>query len=546
MQGRAHGRFWAVVLGTAVLIPGLAHAQTASESGDQKQVVVEGKRMPGAEAPRSATCEMMARDPFYQALFAAAGGPFPFLPTRLPRDPDYSAPPLVPPGSPLPDLAKARFGVRDANLREIAIESAPPPLSEEGGAGISIDEASFGNAVQGCRAAFVRGGASTAGSAGSGFVPASSSWSENGASQFDPASRAAAANGRYIQARAEIAGRDTTLPMGFALFDQRRFAESLVWFKKAASKLTPAEGGDEATLFVGKLYLQGLGDKSDPVEAVKWLKKTAESPFNPARETPLFDPRRPELNTAMGEASVILANLYRSGFRGVEKDPEQARKWYARAFEVGHVPAAKVLGDLYNHGIDAPRDVKKAVSWYRKAAKLNYPAAQFALAEILYIGGSGVAQDRKEALGWYQAAARNNHGGGLYALGRAYEFGEGVKADPQRALGFYKSAALRGSAAARMALGTYFYEGKLVPKDDAAARQWFEAAAKGDDPEGMFNLGAMMARGEGGARDVPGAWAWLRRAAGLGNENAPRALAALERRMSPAEKQAASALLTRK
>lgn len=552
MNRRASKRLWAILLATAALTGGHAQAQTTpapapSGPAGPQQIIVDGKRMPDAEAPRSATCEAMARDPHYQALLAATGGdgPYPFLPTRLPRNPDYSAPPLVPPGSPLPTLSKTRFGVRDANLKEEASE-AVPVFEGEDGTGVSLDEASRGNAIQACRAAFIRGGVDTRGAGGAGFIRADSSWSERGAPSFDPAARVAAANMRYIQARAMIASRDKTLPTAFALFDQRRFAESLEWFRKAANKLQLTEGGDEATLFVGKLYLQGLGDRSDPVEGVKWLKRVATGAFNPSREMPLFDPRRPELNTAMGEACVILANVYRDGYGGIGKDPEQTRRWFERAFEVGHVPAGKAMGDLYYRGTGVPRDVKKAVAWYRKAAKLNYPAAQFALAEILYLGEAGVAQDRKEALGWYEAAARNDHPGGLHALGRAYEFGEGVKADPERAIGFYKSAALQGNTAARVALGTYFYEGKLVAKDDAVARQWFEAAAKGADPEGMYNLGAMMARGEGGAKDVPGAWAWLRLATSAGNENAPRAMAALERRMSPAEKQAALALLERK
>ena len=339
-----------------------------------------------------------------------------------------------------------------------------------------------------------------------------------------------------------IAANDTSLPMAFALFDQRRYAESLDWFRKAAGHLTYDEGGDEAMLFIGKLYLQGLGDRSDPARGVEWLKKAATGPFNPATETPRFDPAEPERNTAAGEAAVILANIYRTGFTGIARDPAEARRWYDRARKVGHIPAAKVLGDLYYRGIGTPRDAKKAADYYREAAQFDYRPAQIALADILYAGEPGVPQDRKKALGWYSAAARHDDPQALYALGRAYDLGEGVKPDQQKALGFYKSAALGGSAPAKVALGTYFYEGRLVPKDDVTARKWFEAGVAEEDADGMFDLAAMLARGEGGGKDLVRAWALFSRAAALGHQKAPLAVAALEKRMSPDERKAAAAL----
>jgi TPR repeat protein len=109
------------------------------------------------------------------------------------------------------------------------------------------------------------------------------------------------------------------------------------------------------------------------------------------------------------------------------------------------------------------------------------------------------------------------------------------------AMGFYKTAALKGNMAAKAALGSYFYEGKLLPKDGAVARRWFEEAAVGSDPEGMFNLAAMLANGEGGPKDLTKAWIWLTLAGALGHERAPAALAVVEARMTPAERDAARA-----
>jgi len=521
-----------LLLGAVAFAPSTALAQTSSASPDGQDVTVTGQRMPGAEAPRSATCEALAQDPSFAARLAAGGGdplmgPLPYLPTRRTRNPDYSKPPTVPPGSPLPELSDSRFGLQSLVLHDSNAMSSSEGLAVFAPEALA-DPSNLEAAVQTCRALFRRGvGAPTVSAAGSASEDA-----------FATSDRL---NQRFQAARSFIVGKDRTLPMAFALFDQGRYRESLEWFRKAASKLGYGEGGDEAELFVGKITLQGLGDKSNPAEAIEWLKKAATAPFNPVTETPSFDPKEPERNTAIGEAAVILGNLYRNGFGGVAKNPAEARKWYARANAVGHVPAAKVLGDLYLEGTGAQRDPKKAQSLYRQAAKLDYAPAQVALADLLMNGDEGVKQDREEALAWYQTAAKKNDPRALYALARAYDLGEGVTADPQLALGFYKTAALHGSAAARVSMGTYFYEGKLVPKDDAAARRWFEAAAKDADPDGMFNLAAMLAKGEGGEKDVAAAWTWMRRAAALGHATAPRAVAALEARMTPEEKQRATA-----
>lgn len=503
----------------------------------EKEIIVSGRRLPGAEAPRSATCEVLARDGYFQELLRVTAGDLPMrLPTRAPRNPNYSAAPLTPVGSPLPVLTGPRFGVGErptqgnSNPTQMFEQMAGIPATQ--GRPDQPEDGSFtlSQAIDTCREAYARGGSPIQGRSASGA---------------DAAGPLADMNTRFNSARAFIAGNDKTLPMAFALFDQNRFAESLEWFEKAARKLAMEEGGDEAALFVGKLYLQGLGERSDAVKGVEWLKKAAWAPFNPAKQTAVWDASRPDHNTAMGEAAVILGNIYRTGFAAVPKDLEQSRRYFARALETGHIPAAKTLGDIYADGLGTPRDAKKAESYYRKAAKMGVPSAQIALADMLYLGDTGVKQDLKEALQWYQAAAKSDHPDALFALARAYDFGEGVRADQQLAIGFYKSAALKGSAAAKTAVGTYFKEGKVVARSDATARAWFERAAGEADPDGMFNLAAMMVRGEGGERDLVSAWLWLKEADARGHDNARPALAAVQQRMTPEQLKAAAALSKR-
>lgn len=531
---RMSGGLAAMLLaGSGMFLAAPAAAQTDTQK-KQDELVVRGQRMPAAEAPRSATCEALARNPYFAALSGFASdkdvlGPTVYLPTRLPRNPDYSAPPLVPPGSPIPKAPKSRFGA--ALLYSGVIDAA----------GTTSDVASNGDDDSSAAT-----GSPVAASASADDIAAACR------AKYQPNAGSPEVTSRPVSIPVEFAGpttktdtrasriaHDDTLPIALQLFDQRRFAESLVWFKRAASKLPLGAGGDEAALYIGKLYLMGLGDQSDTAEGVRWLEKAATARFSPITDTPMFNPEVPELNTASGEASVILGNVYRTGFKGIAKDPEASRKWFARALAVGHVPAAKMLGDLYRDGVDVPRDPAKAASYYRQAARLDLPAAQVALAQLLETGDDGVKADQREALAWYRAAARHENPDALYALARAYDLGQGVPANPNEALGLYKRAALAGSAGAMTALGTYFYEGKQVSKDPAAARRWFEQGAKRGDADGMVDLAAMQIQGQGGDKDVVQAWVWLKRAAMLHQQAAHNAVAALERRMTPAERAAA-------
>lgn len=510
-------------------------AQEAAAPTDVGEVEVVGSKAPTADAPRSATCEyyisqdpalrawlsvMSDADPFPAGWSDGAGpslavpGPKFYLPTRLPREPDLKSPPRSAPGSALPKLAAKR----QYALQTEIVGSIPAEAAAEAGVQPSVTAAGedeVAASIDACRAQFSR-------------------------SEQRGATGASAAAER--SARARIAANDTTLPMGFALYDEGRFGEALEQFKLAYKELPDADGGDEAGLMVGKIYLLALREKNDPAEAVVWLKKVAGGVFDPITMMPLFDPREPERNTAIGEAAMMLGRLYMTGAGPVAKDPAEARKWFRRAFNVGHVAAAKIVGDMAYAGVGAAPDLKDARAWYGRGARLGHAPSQFAVARMSEAGEGGKA-DLKTALAWYNEAAKIDHPGALYTLAYAYDKGAGVVADPDRAIGLYKTAALKGDHGAQAALASYFYTGERVEKDHAVARQWFEAAAKGGDAEAMFSLAAMMVRGEGGEVDLVKAWAWLHVARSEDHPKAAAALATLERKMSAEQRKAAASLV---
>jgi TPR repeat protein len=523
----------AVMLGASLAIaPAPLLAQTAAPATATAPattvapVTVTGRRLPPVElTPRSAACEAAMEDPYARELVSA--GAAIYRQTRAPRNPDYEAPPAVMPDAPLPPVKSlAQRGIRDLGRDAV---------------GEDAQALSYAAAIAECvnpKRPGMGSGANSIGS-GSGLF-----WSR----LTTPLNPHASMAGPYsfgnsdAPARRMIKQNDTTLPLAFALFDQGRYEMALEAFKVAHKKLPDLDGGDEAALMIGKIYLFGLREKADPAEGVSWLKRAADGYFNPARDIQRFDPKRPELTTPLAEAAMVLADLYREGHGPIPKDPALAIRYLERAAMTGYLPASTELGDLYHSGVEVPKDLRKAFRHYMDAAKFAHVPAMTAVARMYETGEAPGGPDPARALAWRNEAAKFDDPEGLYALAVAYDRGEGVTADPARAIGFYKVSAMGGHAPAMTAIGTYFYTGEQAPKDLEVARGWFEEAALGADPDGMFNLAAMMARGEGGEADPVRAWGWLKIADSLGHPEAAAAAIAIEARFTSQDRALAANL----
>ncbi len=342
----------------------------------------------------------------------------------------------------------------------------------------------------------------------------------------------------FAAGRSQIARRDRSLREAFAAFDEKKYEEALVLFQKSYVKM----GYDSAALMEGKMYLMGLGTKPDSKQAIMWLTKVAEAPFDPTQDVQKWEEDDPTYMTPRSDAAMLLGRIYLTGW-GVEKDAATARKWYIKADEFGYVPAAHIAGRMFEDGIGGETDMKNAVKYYTRAGTAGYAPSQYAMGVILYDGADGVPADRKLAAEWWSHAARRGYPDALYEMGRLYDLGEVVAADPQKAIVYYKEAALKGQADAQVSIGTFFYTGEIVGQDHAVARKWFQSAAQQGNPDGMFNLAVMLSKGEGGDADRAVALIWFRLAEEMGLEKAGKAAAALEPNLTDEEKARANTVL---
>ena len=127
-------------------------------------------------------------------------------------------------------------------------------------------------------------------------------------------------------------------------------AEAIKWWRRAA-----ARGNARAQYNLGVACSKGDGVARDDEEAVSWWRLAAESP-------PAADSERTWLSTDAG-GEVVGRGLGDAG-RG----------------QLGNADAQFRLGRMYSLGRGVPRDDRRALEWYRRAAAQGHDDARHALA----------------------------------------------------------------------------------------------------------------------------------------------------------------------
>lgn len=151
-------------------------------------------------------------------------------------------------------------------------------------------------------------------------------------------------------------------------------------YEKARELWLPvAESGNEVAAFnIGVLYAQGLGVAADPVEAVRWYRRSALAGYS--------------------NAQFNLGSAYYNS-QGTEKNVAQAVSWWERAAEQDHPEALYNLGTLYRRGQGVQRDVARARSLLERAAARGDNRAGQALENLRAEAGQQAEQQPPQQAG---------------------------------------------------------------------------------------------------------------------------------------------------
>lgn len=174
------------------------------------------------------------------------------------------------------------------------------------------------------------------------------------------------------------------------------------------------------------------------------------------------------------------------------------------AAEAGLADAQAALGQMLLDGDGVPRDAKKAIGWFGKAAEQGHAMAINMIGRC-YDLGWGVDVDKARAAEWFRIAADQGLDWGMYNYATLLALGQGVPEDRSAALALLRKAASMGNAKAMNFVGSFYEDGWVVDRDMDSAADHYRRAADGGDFRGRFNHARMLAD----ADDVDGALLWL-------------------------------------
>ena len=130
---------------------------------------------------------------------------------------------------------------------------------------------------------------------------------------------------------------------------------------------------------------------------------------------------------------------------------------------------------MYRLGAGVPRNYRKAVEHYQKAAHAADAQAQYLLGQMLE-NGWGVQADGDRAYQYYEMAYQAGYKAACRALERCAEHGIGRPKNGRHALAYYREGAQAGDGMSMYELAQCYYQGRLVKKSKKQAEIWCERA----------------------------------------------------------------------
>ncbi|MBR2903846.1 MAG: sel1 repeat family protein [Clostridia bacterium] len=151
----------------------------------------------------------------------------------------------------------------------------------------------------------------------------------------------------------------------------------------------------------------------------KGLKLFADKRF--AEALPCFEKAAKKGNV---DALYKLGEMHFVG-RGVDRDPARGVGYYEEAAKKGNVEACRMLGVAYAMGNGAPRDEKKSHEYFLAGAKKGNAFCQCKAAKN-FMDGVGTKENPLEGFRWYMKAAEQGSVDGIRELGYCYKYGNGT------------------------------------------------------------------------------------------------------------------------
>ncbi|KAI0241268.1 hypothetical protein L0F63_006346 [Massospora cicadina] len=266
------------------------------------------------------------------------------------------------------------------------------------------------------------------------------------------------------------------------------------------------------------------------------------------------------------EAVYIVGTWHEKGLYGYSPNDARANSLFLSAAKLGFAPAI----DKVAFGYERRKDYTRAVAYYRKAAALADPSANYRLGvayiygELKLVANYNYAQfylrrsaaeataycpqgayiwalvlfglyevdlgirDEVEGREYLIKAADLNYLPAQYKLGYCYEFGEfGFTVDPKLSIEYYKRAAHAGHLESQVSLSGWYLTGApgILEQSDSLAFSWCAKASERGLGKAEYAMGQYHEMGVGVDPDLDMALAWYKKASDHGFQKAKERLA---------------------
>jgi TPR repeat protein len=149
----------------------------------------------------------------------------------------------------------------------------------------------------------------------------------------------------------------------------------------------------------------------------------------------------------IGATLFIATGLFTQAFAAGDYIWEERYNKALPKAEQGNAKSQYAVGEMFEKGKGAVKDLRKAFEWYRKSAKQNNKKAAYKVGRA-YLDGKGVSKNPKLAFSWFKKSASKKYSRAEYYLGLLYENGTGVARDYAEAGKWYKRALAGGYGSA--------------------------------------------------------------------------------------------------
>lgn len=314
---------------------------------------------------------------------------------------------------------------------------------------------------------------------------------------------------------------------------EKNLQHAVYWIQKAAEK-----GLSNAQYLLGTRYASGVGVGEDQFAALVWLQKAAAQGHPKAylRLGILLRDQSGAISRSHFEQAIALgvleAGFYLGSAAEAEGDWATAETQYVKAAQAGSARANHALGQLHFEGRIDTAEFRKAIEYFRKAAKVNYPPSLVALHDSDKVGrgrksvsgadaGRANPGERRRTLVDWSSTFEPDDDLARYSLGRMFEEGIKVPKRMEDAMGWYRAAANMGNASATWALAQLSKQDVVTSDWD----HWCGKAAEAGVSQAQWALGEHLLSVPGNGRTRLEAIRLLSSAAGAQHAIAAKALA---------------------